>query len=199
MILERPWIYLLGKVNRTDKRWMTPPRLPCTEGGFGGRLYVLHEWRFDFPTSPPEATARLSGRLTEPALRDSAPQRVNAEMSRFTLVVRSPKEKAGVGSAANDATRQVRRHARRRRHQQRPPYTSRLASRRAADGAITAARGSVGGAAIAAEQASHAGFALLGSLRRPVSDIHLSYPKTDTELHDLRAAAHIADIASTHP
>jgi hypothetical protein len=79
-----------------------------------------------------------------------------------------PKEKAGVGSAVNDATRlfggtlgvavigSVAASL----------YTSRLAATLPAGlpaRAITAARGSVGGAVIAAHQASHAGLAHLGS------------------------------------
>jgi predicted MFS family arabinose efflux permease len=79
-----------------------------------------------------------------------------------------PKEKAGVGSAVNDATRlfggtlgvavigSVAASL----------YASRLASTLPAglpERAITAARGSVGGAVIAADQTSHAGLAHLGS------------------------------------
>jgi EmrB/QacA subfamily drug resistance transporter len=79
-----------------------------------------------------------------------------------------PKHKAGVGSAVNDATRlfggtlgvavigSIAASL----------YTSRLAATIPAGlpaRAVTAARGSVGGAVIAAQQASHAGFARLGS------------------------------------
>jgi hypothetical protein len=79
-----------------------------------------------------------------------------------------PKHKAGVGSAVNDATRlfggtlgvavigSVAASL----------YTSRLASTLPAGlpaRAVTAARGSVGGAVTAAKQASHAGFTQFGS------------------------------------
>jgi EmrB/QacA subfamily drug resistance transporter len=85
-----------------------------------------------------------------------------------------PKEKAGVGSAVNDATRlfggtlgvavigSVAASL----------YTSRLASTLPAGlpaRAITAARGSVGGAVIAAQEASQSGFAHLGSRLKDVA------------------------------